>query len=266
MLEANITPIWIFDGPAGKEKEATLRTRNKIRTDSALKYQQYLQSNDLPQALTHSRRASRLSLEECIDVQRLLHLSGIDTALHSGEADILLASVCLSGQCRGVMSEDGDILARGVDYLYRSMDKDRVEEYSRQTILSSLDIGQDRLVDMCILLGTDYNGKIQGMGPVGILKGIKNKGIEGMIDPEDSRWAEIIDKYQGIRDMYRLTTPGDSIVKGIYDRQGVDNMLEERGFNRNRIDKIIDRLDHIHNKGGQIDEKKKKKEKKNKDK
>ena len=46
----------------------------------------------------------------------------------------------------------------------------RYVNYSHLCVLLRLDISQEQFVDLCILMGCDYVGKIKGIGPK---KGIK---------------------------------------------------------------------------------------------
>ena len=90
--------------------------------------------------------------------------------ISKGEAELSILNIV-----DGCISEDTDILANGGKIFIRNFNPDRnlVDEYDLNSILSSLDIDYKQFMDVCILCGCDYTSKIYGIGPITAYKMIK---------------------------------------------------------------------------------------------
>ena len=100
--------------------------------------------------------------------KKLFDLFGIKYIHEQCEAESLIAYMCKMNYIHGCISEDTDILANG-GYLFLrnfSSDKNTVDEYCLQGILDGLQLDHDKFIDLCILCGCDYTGKIYGLGPI----------------------------------------------------------------------------------------------------
>ena len=92
--------------------------------------------------------------------------------------------LCKNNYIDGCISEDTDILANGGHLFLRNFnaDKNTVDEYCLEGILSNLNVTHEQFVDMCILCGCDYTSKINGMGPITAHKLImKYKSLEEIL-------------------------------------------------------------------------------------
>ena len=117
--------------------------------------------------------------------KELFDLFGIKYIHAPCEAESLLAMLCKNNYIDGCISEDTDILANGGHLFLRNFnaDKNTVDEYCLEGILSNLNVTHEQFVDMCILCGCDYTSKINGVGPITAYKLIKkHKNIENIIE------------------------------------------------------------------------------------
>ena len=116
--------------------------------------------------------------------KELFDLFGIKYIHAPCEAESLLAMLCKNNYIDGCISEDTDILANGGHLFLRNFnaDKNTVDEYCLEGILSNLNVTHEQFVDMCILCGCDYTSKINGMGPITAHKLImKYKSLEEIL-------------------------------------------------------------------------------------
>ena len=100
------------------------------------------------------------------------------------EAESLLAVLCKKNIIDCCITEDMDILANGCNFFLKdfSSDKNYVEEYCLEGILTNLEMSYEQFVDLCILCGCDYTSKIYGIGYVNAYKLIKaHNNIEGIL-------------------------------------------------------------------------------------
>ncbi len=114
----------------------------------------------------------------------LLDFYGISYVEAYGEADGMLAQLCNEGVIDAVISDDSDLLAFGCNRLIRNFDvhKDEVLEYRFENILENLDLSYSEFLDMCILMGTDFNERLRKTPEI-IYSFIKeNHNLEAVIE------------------------------------------------------------------------------------
>ena len=113
--------------------------------------------------------------------KNLCQYFGIPFIVSKGEAESLLGHLCREEILDGCISEDTDVLVNGGKIFLRSVcaDKNAVDEYCLEGIMTALDVNYNEFIDICILCGCDYTTKINGMGPLNAHKVIKKyKTIE----------------------------------------------------------------------------------------
>lgn len=197
MLECNITPIAVFDGPHFRLKEDTKEDREKKyaeRTAEIAKLRQELREQDDDQKLTRLK----MKLEHHITFQdgdwealeEMMRVMGIPIVKPDTEAEAICARLIHRGYATGAVTRDGDVLAHLAPFMItdikRSYRHDRpwhtCTVYVLSTILKALDLTHHQFTEFCMLLGTDYNDRIPGFGFVGSLKLMqKHRNIEGCL-------------------------------------------------------------------------------------
>lgn len=187
LIDAGITPIFVFDGVAPPLKAETLAKRNETRT-------------------------LKVSSSVVKEFQSLLKLMGVPFVNAAGEGEAQCAELVKQGKCDAVASEDMDTLPFGAPILLQKL---KLGYNSRQTVtqimllkvLEGLGISHAEFVDLCILLGCDYIETINGIGQVKALQLIKkHKNIECIVrnidpvrHPVSQRWMSRVNK---VRDLF----------------------------------------------------------------
>lgn len=192
----NITPIFIFDGKPPAEKNETLQMRREIKNKlksrlDNLKIKIEETSNiDLIKEIQFQiekieKRIIYINKEIIDKSKRLLDLMGIMYINADCEAEHYCSKLCKLNIVDGVISEDMDTVACGSKIVLRNYSNrsDSIEcIYTRKVILD-LNINYKSFVDLCILLGTDYNSrpnKISITDIIGMIQ--KYKKIENLIE------------------------------------------------------------------------------------
>ncbi len=125
------------------------------------------------------RKIIHIRLEHINAAKELLGYFGVPCIVAQSEAESLCAVLCKKGIVDATISEDMDVLATGGCILLKnfSMEKGgRVTEVCLKGVLDGLEMTFDQFLDMCILCGCDYTGKIGGVGPMNAYKLIKDYG------------------------------------------------------------------------------------------
>jgi flap endonuclease-1 len=117
--------------------------------------------------------------------KKLFDYFGVNYIHAPCEAESLLAVLCKKNIIDCCITEDMDILANGCNFFLKdfSSDKNYVDEYCLEGILTNLEMSYEQFVDLCILCGCDYTSKIYGIGHVNAYKLIKaHNNIEGILE------------------------------------------------------------------------------------
>ena len=112
-----------------------------------------------------------------------------------------------------------------------------------QKTLDALGVTREQLVDIGILIGTDFNPNgFDRIGPKTALKMIKQHSCLEDIPQIQEQLQEI--DYQQIRKIFLepIVAEVDEIVFGQVDYEGMTNYLKERSFSEDRIQSSLNRL------------------------
>lgn len=123
----------------------------------------------LQEKLQKAKRDSDEVTETMIrDVQELLRRFGIPYITAPMEAEAQCAELLKLNLVDGIVTDDSDCFLFGGDKVYKNMfnQKQYVECYIMNDINSKMGLSQEKLIDLALLLGSDYTEGIKGIGPV----------------------------------------------------------------------------------------------------
>ena len=102
------------------------------------------------------------------DVQELLRRFGIPYITAPMEAEAQCAELLKMGLVDGIITDDSDCFLFGGDKIYKNMfnQKQYVECYFAKEVENKLGLTQENLIELALLLGSDYTEGIKGIGPV----------------------------------------------------------------------------------------------------
>lgn len=237
-LENSVTPVVVFDGPPPKEKvvmksrSSDKEERRRIIEDSR---KEFSKGNFSSESEMKFRRALSHSTEFTADdkLETLLIFShfGIPCLQASGESDPLLAKLYRMEKIASVYSTDMDMLTYGVDLQITKMEKMNLECIRGDTFLEDLKYTHEKFVDMCILLGCDYNQRIPGrvIGPKKVIQRFDKADSIEELELEDSQLAYT--NYKRCREIF-----SDKDIETLYTR-----IVGKRDKRRKNLKDIIPR-------------------------
>lgn len=155
--------VWVFDGVQPDLKEATLIERGE-RIEAARV------AGDNYQA---SVAVDEEDLEEC---RALLTALGVPWIVAPGESDAQCAHLVQEGKAWAAVTQDWDIALFGAPRALRNLTTSTTrtpEILDLAAALSAAGLTREQLVDAAILIGTDYNRGVPGVGPVKAVKLVK---------------------------------------------------------------------------------------------
>lgn len=102
------------------------------------------------------------------DVQELLKRFGIPYITAPMEAEAQCAELFRMGLVDGIVTDDSDCFLFGGSRIYKNMfnQKQYVECYISDDIEHKIGLDQNKLIELALLLGSDYTEGIKGIGPV----------------------------------------------------------------------------------------------------
>jgi flap endonuclease-1 len=191
-----ITPIFVLDGKPPEEKLDTIKNRRLIKDRleerlSLLKIEIKGLANDGD--IQEIQKEIDMIEKKIIYVNRnviektktLFDLMGVVYIEADCEAEHYCSKLCNSDIVDGVVSEDMDTIACGSKLVIRNFTNrdDNVETYYFNDILYDFELSNASFIDLCILLGNDYNHRPRGLCPDDVYKIIKEyKSIESIIE------------------------------------------------------------------------------------
>lgn len=161
--------------------------------DSSITEEQLLQEK-FQKAKRDSEEVTQTMIK---DVQELLKRFGIPYITAPMEAEAQCAELMKLNLVDGIVTDDSDCFLFGGDRVYKNMfnQKSYVECYISSEIDSKLGLDQGKLIELALLLGSDYTEGIKGIGPVlameilaefGSLKNFKDWFDKNMLKVSDA--------------------------------------------------------------------------------
>ncbi len=179
LREKGIKPIYIFDGKSPELKGDTINKRIQVRQESEIKWKEALEKGDIEEARKYAVRSSRMSPDIVEGSKKLLELMGIPYIQSVGEGEAQASYMVHRGDAWAVASQDYDCLLFGAPRIVRNLTlsskQSNLELMELDNVLSELDITREQLIDLALLVGTDFNSGVHGVGAKTGLKLIKKE-------------------------------------------------------------------------------------------
>ena len=257
-LSMGIKPVYVFDGKPPSLKTAEIERRKLGKREATIKYEKAMASGDLESARKYAQQTTSMQDTMVEDSKYFLELFGIPYVQAKADGEATAAYMNKIGMADAVASQDFDSILFGAVKLIRNFTNSgrrklpnrntyidvEPEIISYQKSLDALGITGEQIIDIGILIGTDFNPDgFERIGPKTALKMIKEYGkLEDI--PKIQKELEQID-YKQIRKIFLQTdTPNvgkiefkDTDYSGI-----IDYLSNERDFSEERVKASLNRL------------------------
>ncbi len=195
LLEIGILPCYVFDGKPPKLKAQTVEERKEIRKEAEKKWKAALEKGETAEARKYAQMASKVTEPMLDESKKLLSALGIPVIQAPSEGEAQASFMCQQKDVYAVGSQDYDSLLFGAPRLVRNINVTGRRKIPRKNIyidvnpeiieldemLAWLKISREQLVEMGILIGTDFNDGIMGIGPKKALVHITEKPIKDWV-------------------------------------------------------------------------------------
>ena len=252
-VAAGIKPAFVFDGEPPRLKARTIVARGEIKRRAEREWREAVEIGDLATARTKAMQTSRLTTEMVDQSKRLLDLLGIPWVQAPAEGEAQASAMARTGVAYAAASQDFDSLLFGSPRLVKNLAitgrrklprKDiyvdvQPEEISLEATLANLGITREQLVDMGLLIGTDFNEGVKGIGPKKALALIKKHGA---LEPALEELGVEIESKDEVREIFLKPNvlPEVDLRFRDPDADGVRRMLcDEHDFSPDRINAAL---------------------------
>jgi flap endonuclease-1 len=247
--------VFVFDGVPPLLKADEIGRRRAVRARFEAEHAEAVRQGDLARAYSKATMTSRLTRDMVDDARELLRLMGIPTVQAPSEAEAQAAHMAKGPGVWAAASKDYDALLFGAPRLVRFLTisgreflpsqgtfRPIVPELiDRDSLLASWGMTGEQLVDLAILVGTDFNEGIRGIGPKTALKLAQRHGrIEDMPDEVRQQLGDVDEVRRiflepAVTDSYALSF-SEPDVQGV-----VDFLCGTREFARDRVVAALER-------------------------
>ena len=252
MLEQGIEPVFIFDGRPHDLKLDTLAGRKERKVDASSKWEAAVEIGDMALAKKLGPQTAEYTRDMVAETKRLFDCLGLVWVEAPMEAEGAGAVRCANGEVAAVASQDWDTLLYGSPVMIRNLTSHGRRKFGRlltaekvvlQELLDEHEITQEQLVDLAIMIGTDFHPGIRGIGPKTGLKLIREHiTMEAVAEVKGFEMPENIETIRGLflnhpihpEPLAHATRANETALR--------EFLQGECGFSNRRLERALDRL------------------------
>lgn len=259
MSEHGLNLVFVFDGAPPVLKAREVEKRRAVRKKYEEHHAAAVARGDMAEAYSKATMTSRLTRDMVAEARELLRLMGIPTVQAPSEGEAQAAHMAAaSPDVTAAASKDYDALLFGAPRLVRFLSISGKEFLPSQgtfrpivpetivleQLLSGWGITRELLVDLAMLIGTDFNEGIKGIGPKKALTLVQR---HGRIDDMPAEIRDALgdpDAVDGVRNIFLHPDVTDEfeVRQAEPDLDGIVRFLcDDREFGRDRVQAAIER-------------------------
>jgi len=259
LVEIGMKVAYVFDGAPPALKEAEIKRRAKVKAEALVRYETAILEGKMEKARSYAQMTSKLKDYMPDDSKRLLTELGVPWIQAPSEGESQAAYLTIKGDADYCASQDYDSLLFGASALVRNVTISGRRKVPRKNVyvevvpeimkldqvLKDLDVTREQLIDVAILVGTDFNPNgVKGIGPKTALKMIKKHGsieeampeLEDATFPAEPKRIREIFLHPKVTDNYKLEWKAPN-VDGV-----VDFLCQERDFSEDRVRRTLNKM------------------------
>ena len=267
LMDMGIKPIFVFDGEPPAFKLKTIEARAAAKVEAKIKMQE-AKEKGIEDVKRWAQATSRITPEILESSKQLLEYMGIPVIQAPSEGEAQAAWMCKEGHVWAAASQDYDSVLFGAPRLIRNMTLSGKRKLPSKGIyiniepelidlkktLQALGLERKQLIWVAMMVGTDYNSGIKGIGPK---KGLDIAGKASSIK-DCFELAKVGQDYYGeleeIERFYMEPKVHENVAIE-FSEPKKDKLIEllcgKHEFSIERIEKAIEKIDKKPEKTGQ---------------
>ena len=245
LLEAQITPVFVFDGTPAELKTDEIERRRDRREELAQRRDEARERGDAVEAARLDSQSQRLTPTIQETSRELLDRLDITYIDAPAEGEAQAAHMARRGTVDSVGTEDYDALLFGAPITIRQLTSSGdPERMDLEATLTNLGLTREQLIDAAILIGTDYNDGITGYGPKTAVAAVKDHGTLWDVLAAEGLSITAADR---IRDLFLDPNVSDTDVICRFPRPDMDAVTayttDDWGIDLESIERPLTRIE-----------------------
>jgi flap endonuclease-1 len=243
LLEADVTPVFVFDGGPVELKAEEIAERREAREKREEQLEAAREEGDAAEIARLDSQTQRLTEVIQETTRGLLDHLDVPVVEAPREGEAQAAHMARRGDVDYVGTEDYDALLLGAPLTLRQLtSKGDPELMDFEATLEDLALTHEQLVDAAILMGTDFNDGISGVGPKTAVKDVREHGDVFAVLEERGESIPYADR---IRELFLDPTVTDEYDLDLDIRPDVDAAREyvaDWGIPDSEVDRGFERI------------------------
>jgi len=266
IIEMDIKPVFVFDGEPPPFKLKTIEARAAAKVEAKAKMEE-AKERGIVDVKKWAQATSKITPEILEGSKKLLDYMGVPVIQAPSEGEAQAALMCKEGDVWAVGSQDYDSVLFGSPRLIRNLTLSGKRKLPSKGIyiniepelidlsktLKTLDLDRRKLIWVAMMVGTDYDSGIKGIGPKkGLDIAKKASSIKDCFE-----LAKASEGYYGeleeIEKFY-MNPPMKEVEIEFKEPQRdklIDLLCGKHEFSIERVEKAIDKIEKKPGKGGQ---------------
>ena len=244
--------VFVFDGKPSELKAEVLKARAERRAEALRKWEEakVLFPEEPEKAFKYAQASAKVDAAVVEDAKRLLTYLGVPCVQAAGEGEAQAAFLVQRGDAELVSSQDYDSLLFGAPVVVRNLTaagaprrKAALEVVELRAVEERLGLTREQLVDLAILVGTDFNPGVKGVGVKRALKLVKTQNQTQK--QQHHALEELVENYELVRKIFLQPEVSETyeLKWGAVEAERVKEFLcEEHDFSVERVSKVLEKI------------------------
>ncbi len=260
LLGNGIKIAYVFDGKPHRFKKEEQEERKAHREEAELKWKKALEREE-EGAKKYAQAALKLTQEMVEESKALLKAMGVPVIEAPSDGEAQAAVMCAKGAVYAVASQDYDAFLYGAPRVVRNLSitgRRKVPRQNRYILvepeiiylketLEEIGINREQLVYLGILIGTDFNKGVKGIGPKTALKLVKQYPPKELIEYVEEKYNHTFEHNPHEIAAIFLDPPFKEVGKlkerEIEESEVMRILVKEHDFSEERVKHTLEELE-----------------------
>ena len=257
LISNGIKPTFVFDGVSNELKNKTKQERRDKRKDAKKNYELAASEHNLEDMQKYAKMSATINEKIILESKELLSALGISYIDSPGEAEAQISYMTNKDLFDYTVSQDYDCILFGSPNLLKNIGSSGKKKVpfkkiyvdvfpyvlESESVFSSLEINRQKIIWLSMLIGTDFNDKVEKIGPKTALKLVKEyNSFEEIIKYLESKKLEVNFDYKEIQDIFLNPNINEDpkIITSDFDKNRIEKILiDKANFEETRINNFL---------------------------
>jgi flap endonuclease-1 len=261
IMAQGVRMVYVFDGPPHPLKMDTLQARAEVKRKAQKEWEKALAEGDMEGARMKAQQTSRLDKEMVAEAKVLLDAMGVPWVDAPADGEAQASYMSARGDVWAVASQDYDSLLYGSELLVRNATlsgrrklpgrgrREYVQVVPERVDLAenlrALGLTREQLVDAAIMVGTDFNPGVKGVGPKTAIKLMKaHRDLEGALRAKGAE-VDNADEIRGIFLEPDVTDEFTTAFGKVDEEAALRLLVDDHQFSESRVRSALRKLEAV---------------------